>query len=442
MDATHDPQLTSWVTSAKGDGCDFPVQNLPFGVFRRKGKDEQPRVGVAIGDQIVDVGRCLQLDLFRGDAAVAAGACVASSLNPVMALGSGYRIALRRRLSELLSTHSPDVTADPDLGDRVLVPMADAEIMLPALVGDYTDFYASVLHATNVGRMFRPENPLLPNYKYLPVGYHGRSSSLVVSGAAVRRPFGQTVKNDSGPPQFGPSAMLDYELEVGVFVGTGNTLGNHVPIEEAEQHMFGLCLVNDWSARDVQKWEYQPLGPFLAKSFLTSVSPWVVTLEALEPFRTPALRRPPEDPVILPYLLSERDQREGGIDITLEVYIASAAMRASGVPPVRLSRGTFRDMYWTIGQMLTHHTSNGCNLRPGDLLASGTVSGSEKSSRGCLLELTWRGKEPIDLPGGEVRRFLEDGDQIIIRGYCERDGYVRIGFGECEGTIAPAHPGR
>jgi fumarylacetoacetase len=441
MDATHDARLTSWVPSANIRGGDFPLQNLPFGVFRGKGSSEDPKVGVAIGDQILDIARCLEIDLFQGEAAVAARMCVASSLNQLMALDGTPRAALRRRLSELLSSGSADARRHPDLGARILVPMADAEMVIPAVIGDYSDFYASIVHATNVGSMFRPDNPLLPNYRYLPVGYHGRASSVVVSGTPVRRPMGQTAKNDSGPPRFGPTALLDYELEVGVFTGMGNVLGDPVAIDDAEKHVFGLCLVNDWSARDIQKWEYQPLGPFLAKSFQTSISPWVVTREALEPFRTPAFQRSAEDPDILPHLFSERDQREGGVDITLEVFLRTGAMRSSGVPPVRLSRGSFRGMYWTIAQMLTHHTSNGCNLRPGDLLASGTVSGAGKDSRGCLLELTWRGREPVRLPGGEERRFLEDGDEVIIRGYCEREGYLRIGFGTCEGVVCPALPG-
>jgi fumarylacetoacetase len=438
MDATHDARLTSWVPSANIPGGDFPVQNLPFGVFRRMGSSGEPTVGVAIGDQILDIARGLEMDLFQGDAAVAARTCVASSLNQLMGLDGAPRMALRRRLSQLLRSDSADARRYPDLGDRILVPMAEAEMVLPAVIGDYTDFYASIVHATNVGSMFRPDNPLLPNYRYLPVGYHGRASSIVVSGTPVRRPMGQSVKNDNAPPQFGPTALLDYELEVGVFTGIGNKLGDRIAIDDAEEHIFGLCLVNDWSARDIQKWEYQPLGPFLAKSFQTSVSPWVVTREALEPFRVPAFQRSAEDPSLLPHLFSERDQREGGADITLEVYLRTGAMRSSGSPPVRLSRGSFREMYWTIAQMLTHHASNGCNLRPGDLLASGTVSGPGKDSRGCLLELTWRGREPIRLPGGEVRKFLEDGDEVIIRGYCEREGYARIGFGTCEGIVSPA----
>jgi fumarylacetoacetase len=318
----------------------------------------------------------------------------------------------------------------------VLVDRSEAEMLLPAAVGDYTDFYASVFHATNVGRMMRPDNPLLPNYKYIPIGYHGRASSLVVSGTPVSRPAGQTEpKEPGGAPAFGPSRSLDYELEVGAFVAEGNPRGRPIPLAEADRHLFGLVLVNDWSARDVQKWEYQPLGPFLAKSFATSVSPWVVTREALAPFRVPAFVRPPGDPAPLPYLLDERDRAAGGFDLRLEVLLSTPTMRERGLPPALLSESNLRVLYWTLAQMLAHHTSNGCTLRPGDLLASGTVSGPEKNQRGCLLELTWRGAEPVELPSGETRRFLEDGDEVILRGRCEREGFVRIGFGECRGVI-------
>jgi fumarylacetoacetase len=308
-------------------------------------------------------------------------------------------------------------------------------MLLPAAIGDYTDFYASIYHATNVGSMFRPDNPLLPNYKYVPIGYHGRSSSIVASGTPIRRPQGQWKDATAERPMFGPSRLLDYELEVGFFVGPGNALGEPIGIDDAEPHIFGLCLLNDWSARDIQAWEYQPLGPFLAKNFATSISPWVVTMEALEPFRAPAFKRADSDPEPLPYLSSSRDRDHGGIDITLEVFLTSEQMRASGIEPVRLSRGNFRDLYWTLAQLLTHHTSGGCNLRPGDLLASGTVSGASKDSQGCLLELTRRGAEPIQLPGGELRKFLEDGDEVVFRAYCERGGHRRIGFGDCRGVI-------
>jgi fumarylacetoacetase len=311
-------------------------------------------------------------------------------------------------------------------------------MLLPATVGDYTDFYASIFHATNVGKLFRPDNPLLPNYKYVPIGYHGRASSLVASGTAIRRPSGQTRDGDSDP-QFGPSKALDYELEVGLFVSVGNELGMQVSIVGAEDHIFGICLVNDWSARDMQAWEYQPLGPFLAKSFATSLSPWVVTMEALAPFRVPAFARPAGDPAPLPYLLDPHDQQHGGLTLNLEVSLLTAQMRKAALAPAVLSRSNFRDLYWTMAQLLTHHASNGCNLRPGDLLASGTVSGTDKSARGCLLELTSRGREPITLPSGEQRKFLEDGDEIVLRGYCEADGFRRIGLGTCSGTILGAH---
>jgi fumarylacetoacetase len=324
-----------------------------------------------------------------------------------------------------------------DNASRFLVPLRDAELMLPVEIGDYTDFYASIHHATNVGSMFRPDNPLLPNYKWVPIGYHGRASSIVASGAPVQRPAGQTRDGNDGPPTFGPSRRVDYELEVGALIGAGNVLGTPVGIDDAEQHVFGLCLVNDWSARDIQAWEYQPLGPFLSKSFATTISPWVVSLDALAPFRSPAAARPESDPQPLPYLASRAVSESGAFDIVLEVFLSTAQMRDTGLKPFRVSAGRFADMYWTISQFVTHHTSNGCNLRPGDLLASGTVSGPTKESRGCLLERTWRGAEPIELPSGETRAFLQDGDEVTLRGYCERDGFRHIGFGECVGRLFP-----
>jgi fumarylacetoacetase len=316
--------------------------------------------------------------------------------------------------------------------------MAEAELLVPARIGDYTDFYASVHHASNVGKMLRPDNPLFPNYKWVPIGYHGRASSIVPSGTAVRRPRGQLKGPEAEAPTVGPSGAMDYEMEVGCFVGPGNPLGRPVPIARAEELLFGLCLVNDWSARDIQSWEYQPLGPFLAKSFATTISPWIVTFEALEPFRVPAFPRPEGDPPPLSYLWSSSDRDRGGVDLIVEVYLASAEMRRQNIAPVRLSRGRFADLYWTVAQMLAHHTSNGCNLQPGDLFASGTVSGPTKDARGCLLEITWRGAEPITLPTGETRKFLADGDEVIMRGYCERPGATRIGFGECRGTVIAA----
>ncbi len=433
LNDTHDPERRSWVESANAPGSDFPIQNLPFGVFRPSGSD-RARIGVAIGDQILDLDHCAGKGLLTGVADEAVEACRQASLNALMGLGPSRWTVLRAAISRLLTAGNQ--RADDTAG--ALAAMADAEMLMPAEIGDYTDFYCSIHHATNVGSMFRPDNPLLPNYKHIPIGYHGRSSSLVASGTPVRRPCGQTKAPDAPAPSFGPSKLLDYELEVGFFVGPGNDLGTSVSVDEADSRLFGFCLVNDWSARDVQAWEYQPLGPFLAKSFQTSLSPWVVTAEALLPYRVPAFERPDGDPQPLPHLDSERNRAAGGIDMAVEVHLRTPQMRAEGAEPHRLTRGNFRHMYWTAAQMLAHHGSNGCNLQPGDLLASGTVSGPDKGSRGCLLELTWRGSEPIELPGGESRKFLLDGDEVILRGYCEKEGAARVGFGECRGVVEPA----
>ena len=433
-DGTHDAGLRSFVESANDPTSDFPVQNLPLGVFRRGGAGAA-RVGCAIGDQVLDLHACGERGLLRGLPSDVEAACSAESLNTLMALDPRVRGTLRHRLSHLLRSEGGFVTARADAA-QVLLPLADAEMRLPAIVGDYTDFYASLYHASNVGQMLRPDNPLLPNYKWVPIGYHGRASSLVVSGTAIARPQGQTEPADGGEPRFGPTRSLDYELEVAAYLGPGNPLGAPIPIGEAESHVFGLCLLNDWSARDVQKWEYQPLGPFLAKSFATSISPWVVTLEALTPYRTPAFARAAGDPQPLAYLSHPDDREHGGIDLRLEVLLATQAMRERGLPPFRVSHSNLRDVYWTLAQMVAHHSSNGCNLRPGDLIASGTVSGPEKENRGCLIERTWRGKEPLALPSGEERRFLEPGDEVILRGHCEREGFARIGFGECRGVVA------
>jgi fumarylacetoacetase len=396
IDETHDPQLKSWVESANGEGCDFPIQNLPLGVFRGPG-DSRPRLGVAIGDFILDVGEWLGSETLKG----------------YMSLPATQRRDLRRQLSRVLAKGSLK---------RELVAQSECEMLMPAVIGDYTDFYASIHHARNVGSMFRPDNPLLPNYKHVPIAYHGRSSSIVVSGTPVRRPEGQL-----GEGQFGVSKEMDYELELGAFLGPGNEIGEPIPIREAEQHIAGVCLLNDWSARDIQRWEYQPLGPFLAKNFATTICPWLVTLEALEPFRVPSTKH---DVPVLPYLQAERP---GSFDITLEVWLRSAAM----TQPALISRGHFKDLFWTLAQMVTHHASNGCPLRPGDLIASGTVSGPEKENRGCLLERTWRGTEPLQLPSGEGRTFLEDGDEVILKGYCVREGFARIGLGSCSGIVQP-----
>jgi fumarylacetoacetase len=436
-DETCDPDLRSWVESANAAGGDFPIQNLPFGVFRARGRTEPACIGVAIGEHILDLDRCRRAGLLGGLPPGVEEACGAPLLNPLMALGRSPAAALRRRLSEILRSDATGAARDQAL----LFPLAEAELLLPAAVGDYTDFYASVFHATSVGRLFRPENPLLPNYKHVPIAYHGRSSSLVASGTSFHRPRGQTKEPAAESPAFGPSRRLDCELEVGFFVGAGNELGRAIPIGEAEEHIFGCSLVNDWSARDIQAWEYQPLGPFLAKNFATTVSPWVVTLEALAPFRAPAFRRPTGDPEPLPYLSSPRDAEEGGLDIHLEIHLRSEAMRRRGLEPVRLSRSTCRDLYWTPAQMLAHHTSNGCNLRPGDLIASGTVSGAGEGSAGSLLELTHGGSRPLRLPAGEERTFLADGDEVILKAWCEREGCARIGFGECRGVVRPALEG-
>ena len=427
MNDTHDPRRRSWVTSAN-QGGPFPIQNLPFGVFAGNGR---PTIGVAIGDQIFDLRGCYQSGLLASLPQAAGEACAASTLNALMALGPGVWSPLRARLSNLLHDRAHQHEVRPHL-----VPMVEATMLKPAVIGNYTDFYASIDHATRVGRLFRPERPLLPNYKYVPIGYHGRASSIVVSGAAVKRPRGQFLAAPSEQPQFAPSQTLDYELEVGFFAGKGNKLGEPITIDRAGSHLFGVCLLNDWSARDIQAWEYQPLGPFLAKSFATTISPWIVTMEALAPFRTPALARPPEDPAPLGYLEDEQDRMEGGIDLTLEVFLRSARMREQGAAQFRVSRGNLSGLYWTPAQLLTHHTSNGCNLEPGDLLASGTVSGPEDGSRGCLLEMTRRGHEPILLPSGEKRAFLEDGDEVIFRGHCGREGWVSIGLGDCAGAVA------
>jgi fumarylacetoacetase len=417
----------SWVESANDPEGDFPIENLPFGVFDAGYQDRH--ICIAIGDMVLDLQTSRDSGLFDRSQRV--------GISPVRGLGSleAYRA---REIRELAT----DLLSDPAHRARVephLVPRDGLHMLVPygpiGGIGDYTDFYASIHHATNVGRLFRPDNPLLPNHKWMPIGYHGRASSIVVSGTEVKRPSGQTKAPDAAVPSFGSSRMLDYELEVGFFVGEGNQLGEPVPIGQAERHIFGVCLLNDWSARDIQSWEYQPLGPFLGKSFATTISPWVVTLDALEPFRVPAAARTEGDPAPLPYLTDERDRQHGAFDIQLEVTLLTARMRAAGDKPARVSLGNLRDLYWTPAQMLAHHTSNGCNLRSGDLLATGTVSGPDPESVGCLLERTRRGAEPLMLPNGEQRKFLEDGDEVILRGWCEREGQARIGFGECRGIV-------
>ena len=434
-DHTLDPSLTSWIDSANGHEA-FPIQNLPFGVFTHAATGDDPRIGIAVGDRILDLAACVGAGILEGVSPEAACALSATTLNHFMGQGRSVWSAVRDATSRLLAADTTTLRDDEALQAKCLVAMDDAEPLLPAVIGDYTDFYASVHHATNVGSMFRPDNPLLPNYKNLPVGYHGRSSSIVASGTPVRRPKGQTKADDAATPSYGPSGLLDYELEMGFFVGPGNPRGEAVTMGEALDHMFGLVILNDWSARDVQKWEYQPLGPFNAKNFATTISPWVVTLEALEPFRVPGPQRAKDDPPLLAYLEPAGD---AAYDITVEVYLSSEKMRDAGTGPMRVSRGSFTDMYWTMVQMLAHHTSTGCNLRPGDLLATGTISGPTEESRGCLLERTWRGTKPITLPDGTQRKFLADGDEVTIKAFCEKPGATRIGFGECRGVILPAH---
>jgi len=433
LNATHDPALRSWVESANAAGADFPIQNLPFAVFRRTGTQEPCRGGVAIGDQVLDLGALHALAPFTGVAAAALGACAAPALNAFMAQGPPAVSALRAALSAALRA---DAALAPRLRS-VLIPQAQAQYQLPATIGDFTDFYASIHHATAVGRLFRPDNPLLPNYKWVPIAYHGRASSVRVSGFDFPRPRGQLMPPGASAPQLGPSRRLDYELELGIFVGRGNELGTPIPLAQAESHVFGLCLLNDWSARDIQAWEYQPLGPFLAKNFATSISPWVVTLEALAPFRVP-FTRPAAEPAPLEYLDDPAVRAAGAIDIRLEVWLDTAKMRAAGEPAQRLSHSSFGDSWWTVAQMLTHHAVNGCNLSAGDLIGTGTQSGSAVEEAGSLLELSAGGRQPLTLSNGEQRTFLEDGDRVTLRGWCEREGWVRVGFGACRGTVLPA----
>lgn len=437
MNETHDPLLRSWLTSANALACDFPIQNLPSGIFRRAGSHEALRGGVALGDQIVDLPRVLSAGLLEGAAAEACAACAGPSLNAFLALGADAWHALRLSLSRALR----EGASRTDEFARCLVPQAEAELALPMTVGDYTDFYASIHHATRVGRLFRPDQPLMPNYTWLPVAYHGRSSSVVVSGTDIRRPRGQTKAPTAEAPTVMASARLDYELELGVVIGPGNELGESVALERADDHVYGLCLLNDWSARDIQAWEYQPLGPFAGKNFATTISPWLVSLEALEPFRAPWSRAAGEAPP-LSYLDGAGNRARGAFDIWVEARLQTAAMRRQKQPAESLGRTNFRDAaYWTVAQMLAHHTLNGCALRPGDLLGTGTLSGPSREQAGCLLELSEGGKQPITLPNGETRAFLQDGDLLSLHAYCEREGAARIGFGSATGLILSSREG-
>ncbi|SBV31834.1 Fumarylacetoacetase [uncultured Sphingopyxis sp.] len=426
-DETHDPARTSWVESANGHE-DFPVQNLPFGLFSPFDRGE--RVGVAIGDAILDLRACADAGFFND---IIASACSGSSVNALLGLPALQKRALRRRLSELLS----DSDYRPGIENK-LFPSSDCILHVPARIGDYTDFYVGIHHANNIGRLFRPDNPLLPNYKYVPIGYHGRASSIRASDVPVRRPRGQRKLPDQESPVYEPTARLDYELELGVWIGAGNKLGDPVEIGSAHRHFAGLSLLNDWSARDIQAWEYQPLGPFLAKNFASTISPWIVTAEALAPYRIAQPPRPAGDPAPLPYLLDEADQAHGAFAITLETWIRTAAMRAAGQPAHRLSTGPATSMYWTVHQILTHHASNGCNLKPGDLLGTGTISAPEREGFGSMLEISDGGKHPMILPSGEQRCFVEDGDEVIMKASAHAPGFAAIGLGSCQAIVLPA----
>lgn len=428
LDFTHDPKACSWVDGAAGH-ADFPVQNLPFGVFSTDGTP--PRGGVAIGEAILDLAAIAPL--LDGPAAHSAALAGQPTLNALFAQGQAAMTALRRALFTLLTD-----AARAEAVRHALHPRVDCTLHLPFAIGDYTDFYTGIHHAENVGRLLRPDNPLLPNYKYVPIGYHGRSSSIRPSGVDVRRPRGQTKAPAEDAPSHGPCKRLDYELEMAIWVGQGNALGTPVPIAEAGRHIAGLSILNDWSARDVQAWEYQPLGPFLAKNFHSTISPWVVTIDALAPFRVAQPQRAPGDPAPLPYLFDAQDQQHGALDVTMEVWLRSAAMRDAGLPGVRLSRGAMTAMYWTMAQLLAHHTSGGCNLAAGDLMGTGTLSGADSTSFGSLMEISRGGTVPFALPSGETRTFLEDGDDVTITAYAEREGYARIGFGQCTARILPA----
>jgi fumarylacetoacetase len=434
LNSTHDLNRQSWVGSAN-DHEYFPIQNLPFAVFKRKESKETFRVGVAIGDEIVDLVKLERCKLFNTSIQKSLKVCAQNSLNKFMSMGVDAWSKLRLVLSDGLTKGSPlEKTIS-----SCLIPQSAAEYKLPAQIGDYTDFYTSIHHATNIGKLFRPDNPLLPNYQWLPIGYHGRSSSIDVSGQTFARPTGQTKAPDAAEPSFGPAKRLDYELEVGIFVGKGNEIGERISIDDTDNHIFGLCLLNDWSARDIQAWEYQPLGPFLSKNFATTISPWIVTTEALAPYRTP-WHREEGHPQPVSYLESDKNRAQGGFDVELEVLIETQQMRDNNQAPQRLSRSNFKHSYWTVAQMLAHHSVGGCNMQAGDLLGSGTQSGPDISEAGALIELTSGGKNPITLNNGEVRTFLEDGDTIIMKGWCEAvdNQRPRIGFGEVVGTLLSA----
>ncbi len=427
--------MNSWIESANASNSDFPLLNLPYCLFRRTGSGESPRLGVGIGDQILELKKCAEEGFLDDLDDAALDALCKPAFNDLLSLGHEAWSLTRKCLITLLHADTPALRDSNRWRKRMFIEMDRAELVCPTSIGDYTDFYASEHHATNVGSMFRPDKPLMPNWKNLPVGYHGRASSIVMSGTPIRRPCGQTCAKDDGPTEFGPSKSLDYEFEMGFLIGPGNALGERITVDDAKNHIFGMVIVNDWSARDIQRWEYQPLGPFNAKNFATTISPWIVTLEALEPYFVGPPKRAKSDPKLLDYLVAGDDFL---IDIDLVASISSATMREKGIPPFVVSEANFKDLYWTMSQMVAHHTSTGCNLRPMDLLATGTISGKAEASRGCLLERTWRGENPIELPDGTKRKFLEDGDEVILRASCSKKGAPRISFGECRGVITPA----
>ena len=433
LNETHDAGLQSWVASANTGKSDFPIQNLPFAVFRRKGSSEGFRGGVAIGDQVLDMAAVRNAKILSSDVQAQVEAAAQSQLNTLMGMTHTQWSALRLALSRALRAGAAEEAALKGC----LVPQADVEYAVPAQIGDYTDFYTSVHHATNVGKLFRPTNPLMENYKWVPIGYHGRASSIRVSGVDFKRPNGQ-IKAPDVNPVLKPCNRLDYELEMGIYAGTANQWGDAISMADAENHIFGLCLLNDWSARDMQAWEYQPLGPFLAKNFATSISPWVVTLEALAPYRT-AFTRPAEDPQPLPYLSSEANSQHGALDVQLTVAIQTEKMRTEGKQAEQITQTSYRHAYWTMAQLIAHHTVNGCDLQPGDLMGTGTLSGPTMDQAGALLEITEGGKNPLSLSNGETRTFLLDGDAVVFNGWCEKPGAARIGFGEVRATVLPAH---
>ena len=432
LNETHDAGLQSWVASANTGKSDFPIQNLPFAVFRRKAGNEAFRGGVAIGDQVLDMAAVRDAKALPADLQAQVEAAAMGQLNALMGMNPAQWSALRLALSRALRAGAKEEAALK----ACLVPQSEVEYTVPVQVGDYTDFYTSVYHATNVGKLFRPTNPLMENYKWVPIGYHGRASSIRISGVDFKRPKGQ-LKAPDADPVLKPCNRLDYELEMGIYAGAGNAWGEAIGIDDAENHIFGLCLLNDWSARDVQAWEYQPLGPFLSKNFATSISPWVVTLEALAPYRT-AFTRPAEDPQPLPYLSSDANWQSGALDVQLTVAIQTAQMRAAGQDAAQITQTSYRHAYWTMSQLLAHHTVNGCDLQPGDLMGTGTLSGPSATEAGALLEITEGGKNPLTLPNGETRTFLQDGDAVVFTGWCEKPGAARIGFGECRATVLPA----